>query len=90
MNPLIKHKHLRTAAVQTLPNGDIAISKVQRNVHVTSEAVAVFVVAPLTAYIAYSTPMMQPWAKTFLYTVAAGTLIIDGGLLFSYSRERKQ
>lgn len=88
MSPLARHAQLRVGAVRELPSGEIAITKTQRNIHVLFEGLAVFAVAPLTAYIAYSNPFLKPWQRGFLYTVAAGTILVDGGLLLSYARKK--
>jgi len=78
----------RVGAVRELPNGDIAISKGQRNVHVFFEAMAL-PAAGIMAYIAATNKMLVPWQRGFLYTTAAVTVVVDGGLLVSYMRKKK-
>lgn len=68
---------------------EVCISKTQRNVHVAAEALAVFVVAPLTGYIAWKNKDLPDWSRVFLGAVAVGTIVIDGGLLISYWRAKK-
>lgn len=81
---------IRAGAVQTLPSGEVIISKRQRDVHVFFEALAVFVAAPVCVAIAYRNPLLPSWQKGFLYTMAGVTLAVDGGLLLSYAREKNK
>lgn len=79
----------RTGAVRSL-NGEVAISKEQRNVHVTTEAFAVAVAAPFSLWLALSPAVALPtWARYLSGFIGVGTLVVDGGLLLSYLRKEK-
>ena len=82
-------RKLRVGAVRELPTGEVAISKIQRNVHVTFEALAVFVAAPACFYIAATNKGLPDWQRAFLTALGATTLIVDGGLLISYMNKKK-
>lgn len=90
MNALVRRVRgeYRTAAVRELPTGEIAISKSQRNVHVVFEALAI-PFAGVLAYIAYNNKTLPPWQRNVLYAGAVATVIVDGGLLISYSRKKQ-
>lgn len=79
---------MRTAAVRELASGEIAISKTQRNVHVFFEALAL-PAAGLMAYMAYTNKNLPDWQRGFLYVTAVTTIVVDGGLLISYAREKR-
>lgn len=81
-------KRMSAGAVRTLPSGEIAISKTQRNVHVLFEALAI-PAAGIMAYMAHTNKFLPEWQRTFLYVVAGTTLVVDGGLLISYMREKR-
>jgi len=81
-------QRMSAGAVRTLPSGEVAISKTQRNVHVFFETLAL-PAAGLMAYVAYANPFLPQWQRGFLYTTAAVTVLVDGGLLLSYMREKK-
>jgi hypothetical protein len=53
----------------------------QKKLHVASEALALAVVAPVTAYIAHANPELPRWQRGFLFATAVGTLLVDGYLL---------
>lgn len=80
--------NLKAGAVRELPTGEIAISRSQRNVHVFFEALAL-PAAGLMAYMAYTNKALPPWQRNFLYATAITTVIVDGGLLISYAREKQ-
>lgn len=77
---------VRTGAVREVGN-EVCISKTQRNVHVTFEALAVFAAVPFLLYLAQK-PGLKDWEKYGLYGMAGATLIVDGGLLLSYMRKK--
>lgn len=86
-------KYMRKAdvhvgAVRELPSGEIAISRAQRNVHVFFEALAL-PAAGVCAYMAYTNKSLPEWQKWFLYGMAGTTIIVDGGLLLSYAKEKR-
>jgi hypothetical protein len=68
--------------------GEVLISDDQRTVHVTAEAVAVFVAAPFSIWLAFQ-KKLPPWARALSGAIGIGTLIIDGGLLYKYLSERR-
>jgi hypothetical protein len=83
----------RTGAVTELvsANGETVyqIDERQRNIHVTFEALAVFVAAPALTYIAYKNRNTLPlWQQGMLYGVAGASLAVDGWLLYQYLRKR--
>lgn len=55
-----------------------------KNLHILAEFVAVFIIAPITIYIA--TQQTNNFNKYFLLIVAILTLIVDGYLLFNYKK----
>lgn len=81
-------RRFKAGAVRNLPTGEVAISKTQRNVHVFFEGLAVFVAAPVCIAIA-SNKQLPEWQRGFLYTMAGVTLVVDGGLLLSYMKQKK-
>lgn len=89
MNALVRRMRgqAHTGAVRTLPSGEIAISKTQRNIHVFFEALAL-PAAGVMFYMAYSNRLLPPWQRNFLYATSIATVIVDGGLLISYAREK--
>jgi hypothetical protein len=70
--------------------GGVSITRGQRNLHVLAEGLAVFAVAPITAYIAYTGKFLPMWQRQFLGLVAAGTIVVDGFLLWRYTQERRK
>jgi len=64
------------------------ITPAQRNVHVTFEALAVFVGAPCLGYLALS-PRLKPWERTGLAGMTLATLLVDGGLLYAYMKKKR-
>lgn len=66
----------------------VTISKAQRDVHVTFEALAVVVAAPFSFWLA-TRKELPDWARVLSGTIGAATLVVDGGLLLSYLKERK-
>ena len=64
--------------------GEVVVSDRQRLVHVAAEAVAVFAVAPFMVYLA-TRRELPDWARAVSALVAAGTLAVDGGLLWRYA-----
>jgi hypothetical protein len=66
----------------------VTISRGQRHVHVAAETVAVFAVVPFMGYLA-TRKELPDWARATSGAIAVGTLIIDGGLLLSYTRKGK-
>ena len=82
---------VRTAAVEALAGGKnpICITKAQRNVHVFFEALAVFLVAPFNFWLA-SRPELPKPARTACAVVGATTLVVDGGLLLQYLKQKEK
>ena len=62
------------------------ISAAQRRVHVSSEALAVLVVAPFLLYAATRERQLTPVEKGLLVTAAIGTFVVDGWLLSRYAQ----
>jgi len=81
-------RRMRAGAVRELPSGEVAISRSQRNVHVFFEALAI-PAAGLMFYMAHTNKQLPDWQRNFLYATAITTVIVDGGLLISYAREKK-
>lgn len=75
-------------AVRELANGEIAISKSQRNIHVFFEALAL-PAAGIMGYMAYTQKQLPSWQRTFLGVTAAVTIVVDGGLLYSYKTKKQ-
>jgi hypothetical protein len=65
------------------------VPREQKQLHVAAEVAALTVVAPVTAYIALTSPEMKRWQRAFLLAVAAGTLAIDGYLLVQWLNGRR-
>lgn len=63
---------------------NVCITEKQKNIHVASEAVAVFLLAPYMLWA--SARVKDPGMRNVFRTVAVGTLLIDGYLLFQYSK----
>jgi hypothetical protein len=51
----------------------------QRNLHIITESLAVFILAPILIYIGLK--QKNQWYKSFLIILGIGTLIVDGYLL---------
>ena len=67
--------------------GDICVPGSQVRLHVITERLAVFVVAPFLAYLA-TRRELPSWARAGAAAVAAGTLIVDGHLLTRWAAHR--
>lgn len=67
------------------PLGDTMIPSHQRQVHMTSEAVAVFAVAPFMFWLAFRKDLPK-WARIASGLIGAGTVLIDGYLLMQYAK----
>ena len=64
------------------------ITESQRNLHVTTEALALAVVAPFMFYLSAQREL-PTWARAASFGIGAGTLVIDGALLWSYLRQER-
>jgi hypothetical protein len=51
---------------------------------------AVFVVTPFVVYLAATKTELEDWERGALAAIAAGTLVVDGGLLLAYMKKRRQ
>ena len=71
-----------------MSEGPVCISRRQRNVHVMGETAAVLFVAPLLTAIAIEGKVTPP-VRAALGVIVVGTLLIDGGLLMTYRRKRR-
>lgn len=67
----------------------VCISKAQRNVHVAFEALAVLLVAPFNFWLA-TRPELPKAARGFAATCGVATLLVDGGLLISYVKQKNE
>jgi hypothetical protein len=81
-----------TGAVREITASDgsreYIIPRAQRNLHITFEALAVFVAAPALSYIAYTNRKTLPaWQQGALYSIAGLSLAVDGYLLVQYMRK---
>ncbi len=56
------------------------IPEEQRKLHVTTEAIAVFAVAPFMFYLT-AQRKLPVWARAVSFGVGVGTLLVDGSLL---------
>jgi hypothetical protein len=56
------------------------IPESQRQLHATSEALAVVVAAPFLFWLS-ANPRLPPWARVTAAVMGAGTLLVDGYLL---------
>lgn len=81
----------KTGAIETVVNGQTryCISGAQRTIHVTSESIAVFLVAPFMFWLA-TRKELPDWSRTASAVIGAGTLMVDGGLLLSYLKKEKK
>lgn len=68
--------------------GDVTIPDAQRDVHVAAETVAVVAVAPFMIWLAFQRGL-PTWARVASAVIGVGTLVVDGGLLWKYSKESK-
>lgn len=68
--------------------GETTIPDRQRSVHMASEAVAVFAVAPFMFWLAFRKDL-PGWARAASGLIGAGTLLIDGYLLLQYSQQEQ-
>lgn len=82
---------VRTAAVEALAGGSrpVCITKAQRNIHVVFEALAVLVVTPFNFWLA-SRPELPKAARTACAVIGATTLVVDGGLLLQYMKQKEK
>jgi hypothetical protein len=60
--------------------------KEDAGMHMFTEAAALLVIAPVTAYIAYANPQIPAWQRAFLYGTAVVTFAVDGYLLAKWLR----
>lgn len=60
----------------------IVVTEGQRNLHVSSEAVAVFAVAPFMFWLAFQD--LPKWARRTSAVIGLGTVLVDGYLLLQY------
>lgn len=65
------------------------IGKFQQNVHVATESVAVFVIAPFLIDMAFRHKGLTRGQRMGLAMVAIGTVVVDGGLLFNFHRKTR-
>jgi hypothetical protein len=77
---------IRVGEVISEDEHSVTISRGQRHVHVAAESVAVFAVVPFMVYLA-TRKELPDWARASSAIIAGGTLLIDGGLLLSYTRK---
>ncbi len=66
--------------------GDVCIDDDQRQLHVTSEAIAVTLVAPFMFYLAWQKGL-PAWARAVSFGIGVGTVLVDGKLLLDYLRK---
>ena len=71
------------------PIGDTMIPSRQRQVHMVSETVAVLAVAPFMFWLALRKDLPK-WARVASGLIGAGTVLIDGYLLFQYAKQQEQ
>lgn len=64
---------------------DVRITPTQRTLHMTTEAVALFAVAPFMIWIS-GQKSLEPWARKYAMALGLGTLLVDGYLLSRYLR----
>ena len=60
------------------------VSPEQRWVHVVTEALAVFAVAPTLAIIATRDRPLNRTEKTLLWVIVAGSVLVDGWLIYRF------
>ena len=58
----------------------------QAGLHMATEALSAFVLAPMVGYIALANPQMPAWQRYALYAIATGTIVVDGYLLTQWAR----
>jgi hypothetical protein len=68
-------------------SGSANLTPLRRQIHVNSERVGVFIVAPGLLLVANQLPRGKN--RTFLQAVAWGTLLVDAWLLLQWSGARK-
>ena len=61
--------------------------KEQIGLHIATEAIAAFAIAPTITYIAYTNSQLPKWQRYALYAVAASTVVVDGFLLTQWLRK---
>ena len=64
---------------------DVTIDDRQVALHKTTESLALLVVAPFLVYVA-SRKALPGWARVTAGVLAAGSLVVDGGLLAKWKR----
>jgi hypothetical protein len=67
----------------------VTIPRSQRTLHVTSEAVALFAVAPFMIWLS-GQKSLEPWARNYAMALGLGTILVDGFLLSRYIRADAQ
>lgn len=72
-----------------IPQGDTVISDEQRNIHVGGEIMALAVVAPFLAHLSTRRDLPK-WARLLSGSIAAGTLLVDGWLLWKYATAKER
>jgi hypothetical protein len=75
------------AAAPWMSLGQICIEDEQRELHVTSEAIAVVFVVPFMFYLALQKEL-PAWARAVSFGLGVGTLAVDGTLLLKYLRAK--
>lgn len=89
--PVAQQQEFRTGQAPARTNDEICISENQKKLHVTTEALAVFVAAPFTAWLALKPrDTIEPWERTGLAVLTVGTLLVDGGLLLKWATTKKK
>lgn len=77
-----------TEVVRADGQTEYLIPRAQRNIHVTFEALAVFVAAPALFYIAATNKQMPAWQRGALAAIGGASVIVDGYLLVQYARSK--
>ncbi len=62
----------------------LCVTPEQRTVHVATEAIAVFALAPFMAYLATRRRPLTDVERTGLWVMVGGTLLVDGVLLYRW------
>lgn len=62
-----------------------SVSQEQRTIHMTTEALAVFAIAPFLVWAATRDRKLNKTEKGVLMATAVGTVLVDGWLLYRYS-----
>lgn len=69
-------------------NSMTRVSPAQRKIHVSTEAIAVFAIAPFLVWAASRDRKLNNVEKGLLVATAAGTVIVDGWLLHRFWRQQ--